>query len=348
MSLFREAFTKSEKGLQDIVDAYRRNEPSDDKNTIIEYANGDISSLNIVGELTYNSIPVKENIVKVNVGKAVSSIGSGAFDTVASLQSVTIPDSVTNIKNWAFIRCSSLSVVELPTTLSSIGQSAFESCTSLQSIVIPKSVTNIGEGIFIYCPSLSSITVDSYNVVYDSRNNCNGIVKTANNEMIAGCKNTTIPNTVTSIGKFAFSNCTSLQEIAVPDSVVTIKSGAFQDCTSLQRISFNEVTSISDSVFLRCSSLHTVGLGNSIAYIGGAAFAGCASLSCIVSLASSAPNVSDYTFGTSDYEYTGRNTYSSGNNVLKVPQGATGYDSRAWLNPLQNASKCGFHVEYIV
>ena len=91
----------------------------------------------------------------------------------------------------------------------SIGQYAFWNCSGLTSIIIPSGVTSIGNEAFASCSGLTSMTVDSSNTVYDSRDNCNAIIKTATNTLIQGCKSTIIPNSVTSIGNSAFTQCIS-------------------------------------------------------------------------------------------------------------------------------------------
>lgn len=170
--------------------------------------------------------------------------------------------------------------------------------------------------------------VDPNNSTYDSRNGCNAIIQTATNILLAGCKMTTIPDGVTKIGDYAFTGCSGLLSITIP----------------------NSVTSIGDWVFNGCSELTSITIGNSVKEISYGVFYGCSNLSSITSLRTKAPITESNTFGQyANSTYTGRNTYSTGNNVLKVPQGATGYTSSYsdWLDPLQNASKCGFHIEYI-
>jgi hypothetical protein len=115
----------------------------------------------------------------------------------------------------------------------SIGRMAFRDCTSLTSINIPNSVTSIGECAFLCTPSLTSIIVDENNTVYDSRENCNAIIETATNTLIAGCQNTIIPNSVTSIGEWGFGYCSSLTSITIPNSVTSIGENAFGGCYSL-------------------------------------------------------------------------------------------------------------------
>ena len=162
-------------------------------------------------------------------------------------------------------------------TLTSICSEAFYGCKSLTSVTIPNSVTEIGWDAFGACSSLTSITVDAGNTHYDSRNNCNAIIETATNTLIAGCKTTTIPNSVTSIGGNAFSGCTSLTSITIPNSVTTIGDFAFFDCSSLTSISIpNSVIEIRGGAFKYCSSLTSITIPNSVTEIGWGPFVGTA------------------------------------------------------------------------
>lgn len=144
-----------------------------------------------------------------------------------------------------------------------IHEDAFSDCSSLQSIVIPDSVTVIGYGAFIGCSSLQSIIVEKNNQKYDSRNNCNAIINTASSILVAGCKNTVIPDSVTEIGEWAFASCSSLQSIVIPDSVTQIEGCAFYDCSNLQSIAIpDSVTAIGWNAFNSCSSLQSIKIKN--------------------------------------------------------------------------------------
>ncbi|MBQ8256970.1 MAG: leucine-rich repeat domain-containing protein, partial [Bacteroidaceae bacterium] len=151
--------------------------------------------------------------------------------------------------------------------VTSIGDHAFVDCDGLTSVTIPNSVTSIGGHAFFYCYGLASIVVDDGNSVYDSREGCNAIIETATNTLIAGCKNTIIPGSVTSIGDYAFYLCTGLTSVEIPSSVTSIGNYAFSDCSGLTSIEIpNSVTSIGISAFNRCSGLTsiTVNSGNSL------------------------------------------------------------------------------------
>ena len=167
------------------------------------------------------------------IPNSVTSIGDEAFYECTGLTSIDIPNSVTSIGYEAFKNCTGLTSVDIPNSVTSIGYGAFDGCTGLASIVISNSVTSIGYGAFFNCPGLTSIVVESGNPKYDSRNNCNAIIETASNTLFFGCKNTIIPNSVTSIGSEAFIGCSGLTSIVIPNSVTEIGNGAFIGCTGL-------------------------------------------------------------------------------------------------------------------
>ena len=160
----------------------------------------------------------------------------------------------------------------------------FSGYPSLASITIPKSVTSIEPGAFNGCDSLDSIVVAEGNTVYDSRDNCNAIIEKATNTLICGCRNTTIPNSVTSIGVRAFNECFRLTTITMPNSVTEIGARAFANCHKLTDITIpDSVTSIGERAFLWCFSLSTVTIPNSVTTIEKRAFSGCGVPAVIIS-----------------------------------------------------------------
>lgn len=149
--------------------------------------------------------------------------------------------------------------ITLDGEISRINDFAFSGCDNLASIIIPSSVKSIGEGVFELCSALSSITVESDNSQYDSRNNCNAIIETGSNTLIAGCKNTVIPNGIITIGPFAFYNNLNLSSIAIPSTVTSIGDGAFAYCSSLASITIPvSVTNLGTIVFEGCSGLSSI------------------------------------------------------------------------------------------
>ena len=160
----------------------------------------------------YNAKGVVEIPTKIKDIK-VTSIGNEVFFGCSELTSIEIPSSVTSIGNFAFSGCSGLTGIEIPSSVTSIRDYAFSSCSGLTGIEIPSSVTKIGEAAFSGCSGLTSINVEAGNEVYDSRDNCNAIIKKATNTLIQGCKNTKIPSSVTSIGDLAFWFCSGLKDV---------------------------------------------------------------------------------------------------------------------------------------
>ena len=175
------------------------------------------------------------SLTSITIPNSVTSIEAQAF-CGCGLSSVTIPNSVTSIGLNAFYGCSGLTSITVPNSVTSIEAQAFYGCTGLTSITIPNSVKSIGNGAFEGCSGLTSIIVKKENKKYDSRDNCNAIIETESNTLIIGCKNTIIPNSVTSIGNHAFENCTGLTSITIPNSVISIGCGAFYNCSGIKEI----------------------------------------------------------------------------------------------------------------
>ena len=198
-----------------------------------------------------------QQLNSVVLPNSITSLSSDVFSGCSSLTSIEIPNSVTSIGNSCF-SWSGLTSIEIPDSIRSIGDKAFERCSSLASIRISNSVSSLNQTVFSYCYSVESIIVDSGNTFYDSRNDCNAIIETKSNTLIVGCKNTFIPDSVTSIGDNAFEVC-HLSSITIPNSVTHIGDGAFGGCNNLVSIEIpNSVTSIGAGAFTSCIGLVSI------------------------------------------------------------------------------------------
>ncbi len=278
---------------------------------------------------TYKGVPVtgiyekvfydNDSITSVVIPDSVTSIGDDAFYSCSSLTSVNISDiaawcnisfasSFSNPLYYAknlYLNGELVTELVIPDSVTSIGDCAFYGCDGLTSVSIGNGVTSIGYEAFSQCSSLTSINVGTENEKYES---IDGNLYSKDGKTLVqyaiGKSDTTfiIPNSVTSIGysafsqcfsltsvsigngvasigDYAFSSCISLTSITIPDSVTLIGDDAFYLCTSLTSVSIgNGVTSIGDHAFMFCSSLTSVSIGNGVTSIGDAAFYLCYNL----------------------------------------------------------------------
>ena len=262
----------------------------------------------------------------------LTSIGDNAFHSCSGLTSVTIGNSVTSIGEYAFDGCTSLTSVTIPNSVTSIGVEAFYNCESLTSITIPNSVTSIGSNAFKLCSGLVSIIVKNGNNTFDSRNNCNAIIETSTNIIVFGCKNTTIPNNVTSIGGNAFYGCTGLTSITIPDSVTSIGDNAFHSCRGLTSITIpDSVTSIGKYAFFNCTSFTSITIPDSVTSIGDNAFDNCRGLTS-VTISNSVTRIGKVAFGSISAKILFSKLYST-------------YTNKIFRTPLVNSTYT-FNVEF--
>ena len=275
------------------------------------------NSVTSIGEFAFRGC---SSLTSVTIPNSVTSIGDGAFASCTSLTGIrvtegnshyssdasgvlfnkdkttlvqcpgafaayTIPDSVTSIGEQAFSGCKSLTSVTIPDSVTSIGKFAFRGCASLTSVTIPNSVTSIGDGAFASCTSLTGIRVTEGNSHYSS--DASGVLFNKDKTTLVQCPGAfsgsyAIPDSVTSIGKFAFEGCTSLTSVTIPNSVTSIGDSAFCNCTSLTSVTIpDSVTSIGGWAFYYCTSLTSVTIPDGVTSIGGWAFYNCTSLTSV-------------------------------------------------------------------
>ena len=238
-----------------------------------------------------------------------------SFPTNTNSKTYIIPDSVTEIYNYAFSECENLTKVVMPDSLTKIGDKAFEYCENLEKITIPDSVTEIGTQAFFYCENLTSVDfpenleilgIEAFHNTpwFDSQNSVvyiNGVlidgtkisdekelpegIKVIGGEAFS--KNTkltelTIPETVTHINEGIFFQNETLQSVTIPDNVIYLSESAFLQCFELKEVTIgNGITEIKEKAFRLCQSLAKVKIGENVKRIEDEAFWGCYDLTSI-------------------------------------------------------------------
>lgn len=206
-------------------------------------------------------------------GKTVSAIGEEAFIGTAVV-SVTIPEGVRTIGNYAFDQCRQLTSIQFPSSLESIGNLAFNLCLSLTEITLPENLQTLGMYLFTACDKLTAIHVDADSAYYKS---VDGVLYSADGKTLAAypvgrAGEYTVADGVETIRTTAFAY-SPVSAISLPASIRTIQNSAFQSCKQLTEISLPEGTvSIGSAAFSACSSLAKATLPKTLDKIGSGSF----------------------------------------------------------------------------
>ena len=192
---------------------------------------------------------------------------------------LVLKEGTLGIASYAFSDCQNMVSFTIPNSVRCLGNHSFISCTGLTSAFIPKNVTTIGIAPFDRCEGLENIVVEEGNPKYDSRNNCNAVIEKETGTLLSGCKNTIIPNDISTIGEAAFSQCNGLSTITIPDNITAIKPFAFVSCENLTSIVLPpNLKAIDRQTFQLCTSLESIDIPDNVENIGLRAFLDCKKL----------------------------------------------------------------------
>lgn len=244
-----------------------------------------------------------KGLTAVTLPSKITFIGALAFEECTGLTSITIPENVTEIRNQAFYYCTALTMVELPKALQTVGDNAFYE-TKLQDVYYAGTEEDWGKiAIGVKNEPLTNANLHCMGAVVVVSGTCGDALTwkldSKNTLTISGTGAMTdytksgvapwnedyeeigfvvIENGVTTIGEYAFENCTLLESVAIPDSVEKIGKYAFSDCSALKRISLpNSIAQIGDHAF-RASGLEVVKIPEGVTLLGDGTFARCPNL----------------------------------------------------------------------
>ena len=325
---------------------------------LIYRVNDDQVSVTVIGHVNgyeaTGDLIIPESVSYEGHNYTVTTIGESAFLYCFYLTNLSIPNTVTTIEASAFAYCQSFTGdLVIPNAVTTVGYGAFQYCSGYDgeliigsavntiedyafnscdgmtgTLYIPSCVQSIGGNSFGYC-AFSGIVVDPENSVYDSRNACNAIIETSTNQLVTGCKNSTIPNTVTSIGYCAFRGVQGLTSIEIPNSVTYIGENAFAFCYDLtgDLTIPNSVDTIDAGAFFYCQGFEGIlTIGESVTFIGDQAFRNCSGFTGAITLATTPPVLGD-DFGGLVFE-------NFGYPILTVPCGCIdAYRNSSWYEP---------------
>ena len=230
---------------------------------------------------------------EIIIPNSITNIKSYAFYKCEKIEKIVIPNSVTTIDSSAFGYCKAAKQLVLPGSITEeLGYSVFSNCTSLTEVIIPNSISKISLSTFEGCTSLKNVIISNsvtniHNYAFDECTALEKIVipdsvERLGHQAFRGCtalKDIVIPDSVGDFGVNCFENCTSLEEIALPNLAFEISAEMFKGCTALKKVTIPySVIQIRTNAFLNCTSLEEITIPNSVKRVNDGVFSGCTAL----------------------------------------------------------------------
>lgn len=237
-------------------------------------------------KIVFENIPIKT----VTLPDTVKRIYDYAFENSTSLTDVILSDNLSEIGFMAFAGCISLSNITIPGSVSKYDSYVFSECTSLTNVTINSGI-DISDGMFNGCTSLTNITFNKSvsSIGSESFKNCTALRSIELKEGLtsigssafenSGLRSINTPQTLKTVYSYAFYNCSSLTQAALNDGITKMYEGVFKNCTSLSKVNIpNSLTAINSEMFYNCTSIKEIVIGKEVTVIGESAFEECASL----------------------------------------------------------------------
>lgn len=227
-----------------------------------------------------------KSLKKLDLPVMLTVIGENAFGDCVLLEEIDLPDTIIKIDDLVFSGCTNLKNIVLPEGLKKIGKAAFKNCVSLTTVNIPSTVIYLSTDLFRGCKGMKSIVVHPKNRYYKSepnkRDGNDHVLFNKNKSMIIAYPASSrevqydIPDSVTTISDWTFSECSKLNRISIPDSVDEIGEGAFCNCKLLDELIIpDSVERIDDCAFRGCESLERILIPKSVVELGWGLFDEC-------------------------------------------------------------------------